>query len=424
LQSLNKTLKRYLLFFAGSFVSFLIVVVGLNVWVDPYRIWNLPGAYSEANPRPRAVQQVTLLKIRGVARTHPRTLILGSSRTEIGLDPTSPQWPKETRPVYNASIPGALGRGAGLAAAVDALKRSEPGEIRHAVIGLDFLDFLVDADGPPSSRRDPPISTGRATLWHRLATDLPLALSLDTLIDSLVTIYERDDPYARDVTGQGFNPVNEYRLIAAQEGYGALFLQRDSENARAYARLPKSIFEKSSRTSDAWTTLEQLIDIIRTNGIEATFIIYPYHAHILEMFHDAHLVPAFEAWKMHLATTIHDAIRNEACPLWDFSGYHAYAKETVPPLGDRTADVKWYWESGHFKRELGERMLARVFHDAGSDAFGVCLTPANVEGQNLSLQSGHNQYQNEAPRVVAEIAELMRKQSRERRSGSAAAGVE
>ncbi len=137
------------------------------------------------------------------------------------------------------------------------------------------------------------------------------------------------------------------------------------------------------------------------------------------MLQGARLIPAFEAWKKRLATIIQDGTRSEACPLWDFSGYHVFAREPVPPPGDRTTVVQWYWESGHFKRELGERMLARMFHGTGDDDFGVCLTPASVYGQNLRLRRDREHYRSEAPQEVAAIAELMRKQSGNRRPGSA-----
>ena len=56
--------------------------------------------------KPRAAEQIGIAKTYQLERIAPKTLLLGNSRTEIGLDPMSPQFPAEQRPVFNASYPG------------------------------------------------------------------------------------------------------------------------------------------------------------------------------------------------------------------------------------------------------------------------------------------------------------------------------
>ena len=43
--------------------------------------------------------------------------------------------------------------------------------------------------------------------------------------------------------------------------------------------------------------------------------------------------------------------------LWDFSGFSPYADEAVPLPGDTHSEMRWYWEAGHFKKSLGDRLL-------------------------------------------------------------------
>jgi hypothetical protein len=400
-------LKRFLVVHVVAVACFLAGAATFNLWVDPYRLWTLQRGYAETKPRPRATQQVALLKKRGIERMRPTTIILGNSRAEIGFNPASALWPPAMKPVYNGSIPG-TGIGASLETLATAV---ESGPVRYAIVGLDFLDFLVDPELVPTAVRSGDYGLGNPIERHPWTTDLKLALSLDTLADSVITLSKWRDPYSADVTLDGFNPLTDYQLHARQEGYGPLFLQRDIENGRKYGRLPRSVEFRHSKSSPEWQTLDRLLALAESRGVTVKFVIYPYHAHILEMFHAAQLVPAFEAWKRRLVATIHrgSSPRDDECSLWDFSGYHEFAKEPVPATGDTSTQVRWYWEAGHFKPDLGDRMLARML--GAANGFGVCLTSTNVDEQNLLLREGHASFVLEMPTRAEALENLIRSPS-------------
>ena len=382
----------------------LAAVASLNYGVDPYRLWEPAWGLSAQSVRPRAVQQVALLKARGMERTRARTLVLGNSRAEIGFDPRSDAWPSALLPVFNAAIPGSTIR-----ASTEYLEGAlAAGDVGTVVVGLDFPDFLTEPDATPA-HSDPdraPRAFQHGT--RRAYADLQIALSLDTLFDAIVTLASRGDPDSADITIDGFNPLHQYNLYARQEGYGAIFLQKDTENARTYARLPKSIFTDEG-TSDAWRELDQFLAVAKRHRIDVKFVIYPYHAHILEMFREAGLQPAFEAWKDELVRVIEPGNPADArtCTLWDFSGYHRYAREAVPRVGDKHATVRWYWESGHFKHELGDLMLIRMF-GTGDASFGTCLTAATVADDIRRMHRGHEAYVHDAAGDSAAMADLVR----------------
>jgi hypothetical protein len=76
--------------------------------------------------------------------------------------------------------------------------------------------------------------------------------------------------------------------------------------------------------------------------------------------------------------------RGEALvPVFDFGGYSIITEEPLPPVGSRQ-EMRYYWDSSHFKQIVGDYVLDRVYgvsapaRHAPQD-FGVRLTPADVE---------------------------------------------
>lgn len=391
--------RRYLAWMFAAFAVLLAAVALLSLYVDPYRVFHAPGRLDDAVARPRATQHVVLTKTLGVAQVQPRTVVLGNSRAEVGFDPHAPAWPASWQPVYNAAIPGS-----GLAQSVDMLAQAlRSGPVQHALVGLEFLDFLTDADAPADPgavSADPAAPRPR---WDALRT----LLTLDSAVDSVVTLASVSDIYAADVTPRGFNPLRQYVLDARREGYAGLFLQRDVENARNYARQPHALFQRGSQSSEAWRELERLLAMAEHAGVDVDLVVYPYHAHTLELMRGAGLWPAFEAWKMRLAEVVErHAQARRGCMLWDFSGYHAYARERVPAPTDRTTQLAWYWEAGHFKPALGERMLERMYGTREDADFGRCLTRASAPQVLSAIRAERERYAADEPEVVARLAAL------------------
>lgn len=118
---------------------------------------------------------------------------------------------------------------------------------------------------------------------------------------------------------------------------------------------------------------------------DVKLVIYPYHAQILALFEEAKLWPLFEEWKRQVIKAVEQSKRahpNANIVLLDFSGFGPYNCEPIPAAG-ATGDVtKWYWEGGHFKKQLGDIVLARVMSTvAPASPFGFALD-ADTEQAN------------------------------------------
>ena len=386
--------RRYLVLLACLLAAGVGLAAVANLMVDPYGIYGLWVQRGVNVIKPHAGANGAMAKAYQVQRVKPRTLILGNSRAEVGFNPESRAWPQALQPVYNLALPG-TGPLTSLRYLEHATAVQKPALV---MLGVDFMDFLLRDDAasyrvegtPPMERRLLVTRMGRPNpdyLWQRIEDFSVTVLSLDALIHSISTVNAQHARYPADLTDRGFNPMEDYEGIARNEGYASIFRQRDQENVGVYLRRPKNIYVRGGAGSPELEVLRRIIALCRKQGAELSIVIYPYHTHLLEIFQDADLWPLFEEWKRALVRIAAEADQGRdvsSVQLWDFSGYNEISAEQVPAPADRKTATRWYWEAGHFKKELGDVMLARMFAapDISTDAgIGVKLTLENVEQQ-------------------------------------------
>lgn len=390
--------QRYLRYLLLSTLALLGVVSIFNLLVDPYGMFRVISIDGFNRIKSQAGQRAELFKRDGAERMRPNALILGNSRAEIGFDPQSPVWPETMRPIFNLALPGK-----GVESALDefthVLEYKTP---KLIVVGIDFLDFRVDPATPDDSV---PVRHDRLQ-WLRERVFALLTLS--ALADSLATIKAQHEPYPTSLRDDGFNPMRDYVGIARKEGYNAMFLQRDQENAKAYARGSKSIYLSDGRPAWEFRAVGKIIGVANRAGIRVRFVIYPVHAHTLVLFHQTGLWPAFEAWKRELVVRVDGATPGANVELWDFSGFSPFADENVPPPGDTTSEMRWYWEAGHFKKSLGEALLARIFDPQASPLeWGRRLTASNLEEVLRWQRAARDEYEDSHSKEISELAGLV-----------------
>ncbi|MEQ1662562.1 MAG: hypothetical protein ABL877_07685 [Thiobacillus sp.] len=372
-------MARYLGFMGFAVAMLFIVVAGVNWVVDPYGVYR---DYSLDDWKPHAATQGALVKPYQVLRAAPRTLVLGNSRAEVGFDPQDAAWLASEQPVYNLALPGT-----GVRAARRLLEHTVSRHaIKRVVLGVDFMDFLVQPSGqflePELSGRLLLAPDGGLNTYRRLSMlkdGASTLISLDALIHSLDTLRQHQKSGVAHLTSSGFNPMHDYGRMARADGYYALFRQRDVENLQAYQQRPRHLFHAGTATSPPLDDVAAIMQLAKQHGIQIDLVIYPYHAHLLEIFQLSGLWNVFEDWKRALVIRV-ESVGDARVNLWDFSGYHPYATEAVPAPGDRTTAVRWYWEAGHFKAALGHQVLDQL-KTPDSNGFGIKLTPDNLEAQ-------------------------------------------
>jgi hypothetical protein len=142
-------------------------VVAFNARVDPYGLAAVPDRTNLAPdaPRPGAFFR----KVLTVREAMPRTIVLGTSRAEFGIDPRAPGFTAEYAPVLNVALGGLSIEQMRLVL----IHANAVSPLRLAVIGLDLESFL-DAG---RTDFDPAALEGNAESEPPLLVRLRLAMS-------------------------------------------------------------------------------------------------------------------------------------------------------------------------------------------------------------------------------------------------------
>jgi hypothetical protein len=80
----------------------------------------------------------------------------------------------------------------------------------------------------------------------------------------------------------------------------------------------------------------------------------------------------------------------------------------VPQPGDTRTELQWYWEAGHFKKSLGDLLLANML-DAQLDGerWGRRLAGRDVEEHLLEQRVARDDYERRHPEDVADLKALV-----------------
>jgi hypothetical protein len=353
----------------------------LTILVDPYRFFGTPSVPGWTSLKPRIYQQVMMAKTYQMERVKPKTLLLGNSRVEIGLDPESSNWPKDAVHVFNSAV---AGRGLFVSYLMlrEAIAVSTP---QVVVVGLDFQDFaeslspasatpvfsndearlLVDRSGNPNHARS-------LQVWRDCGA---VMLTIGAISDSVTTLFDQDPATSPTMTPLGFNPLHEYNLFVRRSGHYELFAQRQLDYERTY-RLRHDLDFQNLELLASFRYLQAILRVAAEHHIRVVLYIHPYHSHYLEMLHRLSLWGAFEDWKRALVRFLGLQHPSTKVQLHDFADYNDITMESVPPAGDTDSEMHWYWEAGHYKSTLGNELLAAMF---GEHEFGVRLTDVNIE---------------------------------------------
>lgn len=384
----------------------IAAVTALVVVVDPYGLYRLVGPFRFNAVKPALTRYQEQIKQVRVLQVRPDIVILGNSRAEIGFDPKAPALLATGEKVYSLGIAGT-----DTDTTARQLRQLKADGIRPKtlIIGLEFLDFVQPADmQAPAAPVEPvaaaiPGSPAGPAFWK-----FDVLFSLASVKDAIETLRIQHDGEAATMDLDGFNPLMEYGGHVRKEGYAKIFAQRASENARFFHRKSTTSLSPAN-----WRRLQSILDTTLSMDADIKFVIYPYHAQIQAMYQDAGLWPLFEQWKHALVATIAQARRDHPgarLAVYDFSGFGPYNCEHIPEAGETGAVTNWYWEGGHFKKALGDKVLARLMsgQEPQGVLFGFELTQATEAANSARIAAEQKTCALAAPATFASAQQLMK----------------
>ena len=404
--SITHIRKRYLWRLGVTFIGAIMVTGLTNLIIDPYGTFRLVDIKGLNHIKPYPDHDIETIKTYALRHMSPDALILGNSRAEVGFDPTHPAWEAAGyHSVYNAAISGTSPSTAWNQ--LEKVAQRKPP--KFILLGLDFFDFPIDPNKKVPTAKTPPSDRFKDASWTLSAT-----LTMQAMIDSTTTLRRQFQDNPQQLTMQGFNPLLEYKDIAKMEGYWSLFRQRLEDNAKNHGRKPANLFLKGTQSSPAFDDIRRIIRWSATNNTELRLVIYPYHAQLLLLIDEIGLWPSFEEWKRQILRIITEESNKSLgskITLIDFSGFSEFSQETIPIKTDKKTSTKWYWEAGHFKKELGDHMLSCCMFQIPDIAtkFGVIFNNEDIENEISRTRLEKSDFVLKNPMIREEISDVVHK---------------
>lgn len=393
----NRFLRTWIL--AG--IGFVTLFSGFDAIMDPYLLFNVPriAGFNARKPAVDAKQQ-RLMKAYDVLRARPKTLILGSSDSAMGLDAGNGAWPEQNRPVYNLGFAW----GSPYVAYRYLQHVMSKHKVSLVVMGLDFEysvgfqnPFGNDFESHLLARRDGSAIAGQSQHFRDLVRS---TISLDAMIDSSTELTYNIRGISSDLaTGGNWDTVWTQRFISAVGSYSFVTL-----SDIRYIYWYRDRYESPIGTADL-QDLRSILDLCESHQTRVILFMSPLQVDELEILTLTGQWAAFERWKRGLVALIAThpiSERRGGVLLWDFTGYDAYSTE---PVSRSHRVLRWFVNGDHYTKALGEIIVRRIF---GSDdiLFGALLNPDNIESHLAKIRATRNQYREQNPAETRRVQDL------------------
>lgn len=414
--------------FLGTMLATAVLALGaaasFNALVDPYTVFDRPRVAGFNAVKPAVENRERLMKAYQAMRAAPRTVIVGSSRVGIGLDPESAAWPPAMQPVYNL---GLVGSGLGTSLRYLELMAANRGPGRPMpqtlVIGLDFEAFLQYGPGKAVNLRRADatragavdevqqrlrlLSDGGSRWRGPVLLDHVYALvTVDALVDSVVTVMaSRAAQPGFDLRPSGWMTEGRLHQVTASDGVGTLFEQKIGETLQQYRQPRLLLGQIADGPIGEMAQVQALIRFGGQHRMRLILAVQPSHVARLELLDHMGYWADYERWKLALVMAVDQSgAAPGAISLWDFGGYEQPVREEIPYGAARKRPLQWFWDPVHYRKALGDLMIDTMLSGTTQRPdFGAAMTPASVAQRLQAVRQGRDEFRRLQPEAVDEL---------------------
>jgi hypothetical protein len=358
-----------------------VFLVGLiNLTIDPYGILNSPTFPGLNKLKPAQDKNNKLFKTIDIIRLKPTTILGGSSRAILGLDPNHSGLSDKNS--YNLGIPGVH---------IDELNqyvehaiKNQP-NLKQIVVGIDF--FMFNSFEETNKIEE-----------NLNKTIIPVETLLNTIF-SWQTLESSQSTFAKNREFPSFNPYyykGMRRLNTKIENETNLPMKELFKNNLSNYLGNPAYYKDYHLSEKSLQEFKKLASLCKSKNINLKVFISPEPAAQLEAIRVAGLWPVYEQWKREVS---------QVTPVWDFSGYNSINTE---PIRD---DMKHFLDSTHYTKEIGDRILNRLFSYQAKTVpndFGIFLTPANIETHLATTRTKREAWAKNNSHVVKFVQDIKR----------------
>lgn len=385
-KSLTKKSRQFNLIFLMVALSPVLSLGLFNFAVDPYGVLNSPSIPKFNKSKPEMITHERMFKAIEITRLKPQVILLGSSRTQWGLDPNNAVLSKTNLKAYNLGFSGA--NMYEVMRYFQHVLTNQP-ELKTVVIGLDF--FMFRENNPPQadfleSRLDKKNITQQEFV--------NILFSFDAFSSSQKTLQKN-----LDLSYPNYQISNGLFLIDNRKALPG--------SSKEFTKWIKPAFQAYQNYKISEESLKQFKDVIQVcqqKGINFKVFISPSHAIEGEAIQMVGSWPQFEQWKRELV---------KIAPVWDFSGYNSVTGEPI------RNEMKNYIDNSHYRKEVGDVILNRLFNQKVETVpadFGILMTPDNIESHLAKIRANRAAWAKSNPDAVKLMQQLKQTHEKDRQS--------
>ncbi|MEM7066931.1 MAG: hypothetical protein AAF572_27680 [Cyanobacteria bacterium P01_B01_bin.77] len=350
------------------------LVLGLfNVLADPFAVMGMPRVKAWNYTKPDLGNHIRLYKAVDLAKQDIKTLIIGASRVEEGIDPNQDNL-AAYQPAYNMAMAGAT-------------LYEQSRYLEHAIatqpnletvfLGIDL--WLLYSELPAFRPGFDENRIGR----HGLSIEEWLKTN-----------------FSFATTESSFNIVQTNRKNPQGErNYSPSGLRTNANADVPFTHWLKFVVNRNaeSLSEEAFANLQTMLDLCTHHNIELIVFTTPAHASHMEALHisgNGHLI---------------EKIKRRLASMTSFYDFYGYSSLTYGPL----EETEIYRDSSHFQLSVGELMVERMLENTQAnmpDEFGLWVTTATVEERLLQQREARSAWLLDNPDIVEAVTAMRDKE--------------